>query len=582
MKRIDLIKIIEKNGAVFIRHGGNHDWYKNPKTGIAEAIPRHREIKDASGGPRMRHAVPSQVAPQCLEPRCRAAGVRLLASTSTFPASTFTPTMLYSSARSNLRERGVPFVNGQGLTVVIGHTNSDLDCFGSMVLARYLYSGALLVRSDRIHPVARNIEHAYGSRLDLVSRTELNTKNIARIVIVDTRALGRIAEYAALYEGFGGEVIVYDHHVGQEKTIPCTRFVERPFGANTTLIGAELMARGLRPHEDDATIALAGIYADTGNFTHDTVAEDDFLIAAWLRTCGASIEIVREFLKPLSDKNQISIFHNVLSTRTYHEFRGHSIIIAKMHLDQQTSGLAAIVEKVHEVENQDATFVLFEFVREKSVLIIGRSTRDLQIDSLLASFGGGGHEHAASATIKGANVDAVFEELKAKLETEISPAICAKDILERDRTALVDPCFILENMKLIGASKYLEETNRTGSVVVDISRGRLLGVLTLRDIQKGRKINKMQSPVTAYMTRNVISVKPDAGIRRIEATIREHNIKHLPVVDDDEVVLGVIDRDKLVEYMRERNKRERTITENVHAALQKYGDYPLDLRDVNM
>ncbi|MCL2184954.1 MAG: type II toxin-antitoxin system HicA family toxin [Treponema sp.] len=46
MKRIDLIRIIEKNGAVFIRHGSNHDWYKNHETGIAEAIPRHKEIKE--------------------------------------------------------------------------------------------------------------------------------------------------------------------------------------------------------------------------------------------------------------------------------------------------------------------------------------------------------------------------------------------------------------------------------------------------------------------------------------------------------------------------------------------------------
>ena len=46
MKRLDLIRIIEKNGAVFVRHGGNHDWYKNYKTGKAEAIPRHREIKE--------------------------------------------------------------------------------------------------------------------------------------------------------------------------------------------------------------------------------------------------------------------------------------------------------------------------------------------------------------------------------------------------------------------------------------------------------------------------------------------------------------------------------------------------------
>ncbi|MDR2587982.1 MAG: type II toxin-antitoxin system HicA family toxin [Spirochaetales bacterium] len=46
MKRLDLLKIIEKNGALFLRHGSNHDWYKNPETGIAEAVPRHREIKE--------------------------------------------------------------------------------------------------------------------------------------------------------------------------------------------------------------------------------------------------------------------------------------------------------------------------------------------------------------------------------------------------------------------------------------------------------------------------------------------------------------------------------------------------------
>jgi predicted RNA binding protein YcfA (HicA-like mRNA interferase family) len=46
MKQVDLVKAITKNGAVFIRHGSNHDWYRNPKTGISEAIPRHREIKE--------------------------------------------------------------------------------------------------------------------------------------------------------------------------------------------------------------------------------------------------------------------------------------------------------------------------------------------------------------------------------------------------------------------------------------------------------------------------------------------------------------------------------------------------------
>jgi len=46
MKRIDLIRKIEKAGCVLIRHGGKHDWYQNPDTGVSQPIPRHREIQE--------------------------------------------------------------------------------------------------------------------------------------------------------------------------------------------------------------------------------------------------------------------------------------------------------------------------------------------------------------------------------------------------------------------------------------------------------------------------------------------------------------------------------------------------------
>lgn len=46
MKRKDLISIIEKQGSVFIRHGGKHDWYQNPKTGTCQPVPRHKEINE--------------------------------------------------------------------------------------------------------------------------------------------------------------------------------------------------------------------------------------------------------------------------------------------------------------------------------------------------------------------------------------------------------------------------------------------------------------------------------------------------------------------------------------------------------
>ena len=46
MKRADLIKTIEGFGCGLVRHGGKHDWYRNPVTGVAQAVPRHREIKE--------------------------------------------------------------------------------------------------------------------------------------------------------------------------------------------------------------------------------------------------------------------------------------------------------------------------------------------------------------------------------------------------------------------------------------------------------------------------------------------------------------------------------------------------------
>ena len=46
MKRIDLIRTIESQGCVFVRHGGSHDWYRNVITGVSQPVPRHREIKE--------------------------------------------------------------------------------------------------------------------------------------------------------------------------------------------------------------------------------------------------------------------------------------------------------------------------------------------------------------------------------------------------------------------------------------------------------------------------------------------------------------------------------------------------------
>jgi len=46
MKRADQIRTIEDFGCLLVRHGGKHDWYRNPTTRVSEPVPRHREVKE--------------------------------------------------------------------------------------------------------------------------------------------------------------------------------------------------------------------------------------------------------------------------------------------------------------------------------------------------------------------------------------------------------------------------------------------------------------------------------------------------------------------------------------------------------
>ena len=46
MKRKELEKKLRQAGCYLKREGGSHSLWINPRTGVVEAIPRHREIKE--------------------------------------------------------------------------------------------------------------------------------------------------------------------------------------------------------------------------------------------------------------------------------------------------------------------------------------------------------------------------------------------------------------------------------------------------------------------------------------------------------------------------------------------------------
>jgi signal-transduction protein with cAMP-binding, CBS, and nucleotidyltransferase domain len=83
---------------------------------------------------------------------------------------------------------------------------------------------------------------------------------------------------------------------------------------------------------------------------------------------------------------------------------------------------------------------------------------------------------------------------------------------------------------------------RCGSVLVLDARGRMAGIFTERDLMV-RVVSKARSPknltLGEVMTSEVFSVHPDQLVTDVRRELRERHIRHVPVLEDGEI-LGVL------------------------------------------
>ncbi len=433
------------------------------------------------------------------------------------------------------------------MRIIVGHTNMDLDCLGSLALARVLYPGYRAVRSRLIHPVARTLYNLYADYLDMASVDELSGETVESIVVVDTRSRARIKEYLGAIDPLP-PVEVWDHHPEDSSDIEGAVMREADVGANTTLLAGEAMRRGCALRPEDATIALTGIHADTGSFTHENVRGEDFQAAAWLMAHGASLPLVKSFLRTLKEESQVTLFHELLNSLSYQTVHGHLLLTVYREMDRQVGGLAAVVEKVFEVESPDAIFAVFAFTRDNETLIIARSQAPgVDVSRLLRAFGGAGHAQASSALLKGQPGRKTFHALQACLKTMLADAVSATAIMETHVET------IRQNWSLRDASQFLEDSDRGGMPVTD-ETGKLCGYLGLRDIMKARRGGQMTAPVSSHMARRVVAGSPSLSLREIENLFFTHTIFDLPIVEEDRIV-GIVTRDA---FLRARAGRPAT------------------------
>ncbi|WP_293028159.1 CBS domain-containing protein [Natronococcus sp.] len=90
-----------------------------------------------------------------------------------------------------------------------------------------------------------------------------------------------------------------------------------------------------------------------------------------------------------------------------------------------------------------------------------------------------------------------------------------------------------------------------GSVIVVDERNRLEGILTTTDFVDivAESQPKAETSVSRYMTSDVVTTDAQTGIRDAADLMVEHGFHHLPVVDDEEGVIGIVTTTDLTAYL---------------------------------
>ena len=433
------------------------------------------------------------------------------------------------------------------MNIIIGHSNTDLDCLASMIAAQKLYPGYDIVMSGLLNPLAGNVVSFYITKLSFKGPADLKDQQIDNVVVVDTRSSMRVKEFFANISRVNGRITIFDHHPTDGCDIPGAELNYVKNGANTSTMVLKLMEKEIRLDSDEATIALTGIYADTQSFTTDSVTPEDFQAASYLISQGASMKLARFFLQPLKNDYQISYFHTLLNVIDRHVIKGHEVLVSYLDLPKRVNGLAAVVEQVFSVEKADAIFAMFHCQADDSTSIIARSRKKaVPVNQILSVWGGGGHEKAASATIKKTGDMNVPLMLKEELQ-KLPPDRTAESIM----TTPVKT--IPMNVSIARAKEYLEEINHTAAPVVD-DEGKMVGMMGNKNIRNAEKAGCMETMVPAYMNKKVVSINKDSTMRDIEKVFLENKYNHMPVIDDSSMLVGILTRKDFLKAIHEEDE----------------------------
>ncbi|SLM28575.1 putative tRNA nucleotidyl transferase protein [Desulfamplus magnetovallimortis] len=425
------------------------------------------------------------------------------------------------------------------MQIITTHKGTDFDALASLVAGTIIYPGSKPVLPGSVNPNLKSFLSIHKDLFGFYSPGEIKLEEVKSMVVVDTNSWRRLDGMAPLKTRSNVEIINWDHH--PEGDIKADEVYREELGANITLMLMEIQKLRKLITPIQATLFIMGLYEDTGNLTFTSTTSKDALAAAYLLDRKADLQILSTFLRHSYGKKQKDILFEMIQNAERMEVSGFSISIARMDIEGHVQNLSVVVQMYREIVNVDAAFAIFRDTERDRCMVIGRSNLEqINIGLIMRSMGGGGHPGAGSALLKATNPDVIEEMLIEMIRGNQQTSIMLSDIMSYPVVTVTEDTTIDE------VAMILRETGCTGVPVVNENEN-VVGVISRRDFRKIKKNSHMQSPVKAFMSRDVITIDHTRSAIDAARLMIKHDIGRIPVIEDGRVI-GIVTRSDVMLY----------------------------------